>query len=86
MHIWNRLQRIKSVKMIIETSDKIQCSYFDVMNPFLKFRSGEHIAQLLNAMHLLVIEKITTVDSIIYDFPKQIKECCSREIFVFWSA
>ena len=51
---WNRLQRIKSVKMGVETSDKNQCSYFYVLNPFLKFSSGGHIDQLLNATHLLV--------------------------------
>ena len=30
----NRLQRIKSLKMAVETSDKILFSYFYVLNPF----------------------------------------------------
>ena len=42
--------------MVVETSDKNQCSYFYVLNPFLNLRSGEHIAHLLNATHLLVIK------------------------------
>jgi len=33
---WNRLQRIKSVKMVVETSDKNQYSYFYILNSFLK--------------------------------------------------
>ena len=36
MHVWNRLQRIKSVKMVVETSDKNQYSYFYIVNSFLK--------------------------------------------------
>ena len=35
MHIWNRVQRIKSVKMGVETSDNNQCSYFFVLNRIL---------------------------------------------------
>ena len=34
MHTWNRLQCIKSVKMVVETSDENQFSYFFVLNPF----------------------------------------------------
>ena len=36
MPIWNRLQRIKSVKMIVETSDENQYSYFYILNLSLK--------------------------------------------------
>ena len=36
VHVWNRLQRIKSVKMVAETSDKNQYSYFYIVNSFLK--------------------------------------------------
>ena len=35
MHAWNRLQRIKSVKIVVETSDKNQFSYFHVVSLFL---------------------------------------------------
>ena len=47
--------------MVGETSDKNKCSYFYVLNPFLKFRSVEHIAQLFNATHLLVKKNQMTV-------------------------
>ena len=32
MHVWNPLQRIKSVKIVVETSDKNQFSYFYILN------------------------------------------------------
>ena len=36
MHIWNRLQRIKSLKIVVESFDKNQFCYFYVQNLFLK--------------------------------------------------
>ena len=65
-HTWNRLQRIKSVKMVVETSDKNQCCYFYVLNPFVKFRSRKHIAQLLNATHLLEAEQCYYINSLYF--------------------
>ena len=51
MHIWNSLQRIKSLKMVVDTSDKNQFSYFYILSPFLE---RKNIAQLFNVTHLLV--------------------------------
>merc|ERR1719154_660041 len=35
MYVWNSLQRIKSVKVVVETLNKNQFSYFYVVNLFL---------------------------------------------------
>ena len=40
MHIWNYIQRIKSVKMVIETLDKNQYSYFYILNSRAEFYPG----------------------------------------------
>ena len=53
LYMHNRQQLIKSLKMVVETSDKNQYSYFYILNLFLKM-TWWNIAQLLNATHLLV--------------------------------
>ena len=68
MHIWNHLQRKKSLKLVAKTSDRNQFSYFYVLNSFLKLIRPDHDAlwrlisrtvlsedlPSFNAMHLLV--------------------------------
>ena len=39
MHVWSRQQRIKSLKMVVETLHKHKYSYFYTLNPFLKLLS-----------------------------------------------
>ena len=52
MHICDRLQRIKSLKMIVETSHKNQFSYFSVLNQFLKFTWPNQTQQCLWTVYI----------------------------------
>ena len=61
-YMFNRQQRIKSLKMVVETSDKNQYSYFYMLNSFLKGK--KKFAQLLNATHLLVYIYILRCNSV----------------------
>ena len=70
MHIWNRLQRIKSIKMVVETSDKDQFSYFYVLNPFLKLTRPDYDAVWRLISRTVLSEALLSflIDNIIVDW------------------
>ena len=56
-YMHNRQQRIKSLRMVVQTSGKNQYSYIYILKIFLYiYRKLKYVAQLLNATHLVVLK------------------------------